>query len=283
MSRIAIIGQPVAHSISPAVFGAAFASAGIEGTCELWDVSPDDLEMHAGRLRDADILGASVTAPHKEAIMPLLDSVDETAQEIGAVNTVAKDGDKLVGYNTDASGFMRALRQDGGFDPKQQYIGILGAGGAARAVSYALVQAGASIVLLAGHSPRRLEGIVKENRPRTRPGSTISWTHWMDGVFMQELPKVALLVNCTPVGTKGTESEGTSPIDPQFLPSTGLVFDLVYNPPETQLLKDAKSKGARTLGGLPMLVYQAADAFRLWTKKDADLAAMRSAAEAAVR
>ena len=283
MSRIAIIGQPVAHSISPAVYGAAFASAGIESTCELWDVSPEDLEMHAGRLRDADILGASVTAPHKEAIVSLLDSVDETAQEIGAVNVIAKDGDKLIGYNTDAPGFMRALREDGGVDPKQKYIGVLGAGGAARAVSYSLVQAGASIVMLAGRSPKRLEGIVKENRPRTRPGITITWSYWMDGLFMQELPKVDVLINCTPAGTKGTETEGTSPIDPQFLPANGLVFDLVYNPPETQLLKDAKSKGARTLGGLPMLVYQAADAFRLWTRQDADLASMRSAAESALK
>jgi shikimate dehydrogenase len=283
MDRIAIIGQPLAHSISPGVIEAAFSSAGIEARCELWDVSPDALEMHASRLRDADVLGALITAPHKEAIIPLLDSVDETAQEIGAVNVIAKDGDKLAGYNTDASGFMRALREDAGVDPKQKYVGVLGAGGAARAVSYSLVQAGASIVMLAGHTPKQLEGIVKENRPRTRPGVTISWTHWMDGVFMQELPKVDVLINCTPVGTKGTESEGTSPIDAEFLPARGLVFDLVYNPPETQLLKDAKSKGARTVSGLSMLLYQAADAFRLWTKKDADLAAMRSAAEAALR
>ena len=281
MSRIAVIGHPIAHSISPAVLGAAFSSAGLEASCELWDVAPDDLEMHAGRLRDADILGALITAPHKEAVLPLLDRIDEAAEAIGAVNAIARDGDKLVGYNTDVSGFERSLREDAGFDPKRRQIAILGAGGAARAVSYALVQAGASIVLLAGHSPRRLEGVVKENRPRTGPGMTITWTHWMDGVFMQELPKVELFVNCTPVGTKGTESEGTSPIDPQFLPSS-IVIDLIYNPPETQLLKDAKAKGAKTVSGLGMLLYQAAGAFRLWTKKDADLAAMRKAAEAAL-
>jgi len=281
MSRIAVIGHPIAHSISPAVLGAAFSSAGLEASCELWDVAPDDLEMHAGRLRDADILGALITAPHKEAVLPLLDSIDEAAEAIGAVNAIAKDGDKLVGHNTDVSGFERSLREDAGFDPKGQRIAILGAGGAARAVSYALVQAGASVVLLAGHTPKRLEGIVKQYRPLTRPGTTITWCHWGDGVFMLELPKSALLVNCTPVGTKGTESEGASPLDPQFLPSS-IVLDLVYNPPETQLLKDAKAKGARTVSGLGMLLYQAADAFRLWTRKDPDLAAMRTAAEAAL-
>ena len=282
MSRIAVIGHPLAHSISPAVFAAAFASTGVEGSCELWDIAPDDLEMHVGRLRDADILGASVTAPHKEAIIPLLDSVDETAQEIGAVNAVSRDGDRLTGHNTDITGFERALREDGAFDPKGLRCTIIGAGGAARAVAYSLVRAQASVVQLAGHSPRRLEGITKENRPRTKPGTTITWCHWMDGVFMLELPRSDLLINCTPAGTKGTDSETEPLIDPQFVPSSGLVFDLVYNPPETRLLKDARANGARTLSGLPMLVYQAADAFRLFTKKDADVAAMRTAAEAAL-
>jgi shikimate dehydrogenase len=282
MSRIAVIGHPLAHSISPAVLGAAASSAGVDLAVELWDVAPDDLEMHAGRLRDSDVLGASVTAPYKEAILPLLDSVDETAQEIGAVNAIAKDGDKLVGHNTDRSGFERALREDGGLDPAGKHTALFGAGGAARAVAYALVRAGASVVLLAGHSPKRLEGITKENRPRTRAGVTITWAHWMDGVFMTELPRADLLVNCTPAGTKGSESEHEPLVDPQYLPASGLVFDLVYNPRETRLLKDAKAKGARTLGGLPMLVYQAADAFRLWTAKDADLAAMRKAAEEAL-
>jgi len=282
MDRIAVIGHPLAHSISPAVYAAAFASAGIEGNTELWDVAPDDLEMHIGRLRDADVLGASITAPYKEAIIPLLDSLDETAQEIGAVNAVSRDGDRLTGHNTDVSGFERALREDGAFDPKGKRCTIIGAGGAARAVAYALVMAQASVVQLAGHTPKHLEGITKENRPRTRPGTTITWCHWMDGVFMLELPRADLLVNCTPAGTKGSEAEDEPLIDPQFLPASGLVFDLVYNPPETRLLRDAKAKGARTLSGLPMLVYQAADAFRLFTRKDPDLAAMRAAAEAAL-
>lgn len=282
MSRIAIIGHPLAHSISPAVYAAAFASAGVEGSTELWDAAPDDLEMHVGRLRDADVLGASVTAPYKEAIVPLLDGLDESAEQTGAVNAVSRDGERLTGHNTDVAGFERALREDGGFDPARRHCTIIGAGGAARAVAYALVRAQASVVLLAGHSPKRLEGVTKENRPRTQPGTLITWCHWMDGVFQLELPRSDLLVNCTPAGTKGSESEGEPLIDPKYLPADGLVFDLVYNPPETRLLRDAKAKGARTLSGLPMLVYQAAESFRLFTKKDADVAAMRAAAEAAL-
>lgn len=283
MKRAGVIGHPLGHSISPAIFQAAFDGAGVEGSYEAWPTTPDQLEGRINALRGDDMLGANVTVPHKEAVIELLDRLDEGAERIGAVNTiVARDGE-LVGYNTDVGGFARALRDDAKFDPKGKRTAILGAGGAARAVAYALVQAGAGIVLLTGRSPKRLEGVTKENRPRTRAGVTITWCHWMDGEFMIELPSADLLVNCTPAGTKGTEAADEPLVDAQYLPASGLVFDLVYNPPQTRLLKDAAARGARTLGGLPMLVYQAADAFRLWTGKDPDLAAMRKAAEAALR
>jgi shikimate dehydrogenase len=282
VKRAGVIGYPLTHTISPAILQAAFDAAGIEATYEAWPAEADQLEGRVNALRHDDMLGANVTIPHKEAIIPLLDSLDEGTEEIGAVNTVAHRDGNLIGYNTDVPGFMRALREDAGFEPKGKHTAIIGAGGAARAVAYALVKVGASVVLLAGRSPRRLDGVVVAMRKLTETGTTVTWCHWLDGVFMQEIPKSDLLVNCTPVGTRGSDTEGQSPMPVEFMPANGLVFDLLYNPAETQLLRDAKSRGLKAMSGLGMLVYQAAESFRIWTGKDAAIDKMMSAAKGAL-
>jgi shikimate dehydrogenase len=269
MKRAGVIGYPLGHSLSPAIFQAAFDAAGLGAQYDKWETAPDQLEGRLNALRGDDFLGANVTIPHKEAVVPHLDRLDETAELIGAVNTIRNEGGQLVGYNTDVAGFARALRDDAGFDPNGKRTGILGAGGAARAVALHLVQAGASIIQLTGRTPKRLDKIVVDLRKIETTGTTITWAHWGDGVFMTVLPSCELLVNCTPVGTKGSDSEGESPIDAQWLPKSGIVFDLVYNPPETPLLKSAKERGLRPVSGLGMLVYQAAESFRLWTGRDA--------------
>jgi shikimate dehydrogenase len=277
MKRAGVIGYPLGHSMSPAVFQAAFTAAAIDGRYEKWETAPDELQGRIDALRGDDFYGANVTIPHKEAVIALLDRLDETAERAGAVNTIVHEGDQLVGHNTDVAGFARALRDDAGFDPKGKRCGIIGAGGAARAVALALVDAGASIVLLTGRTPKKLDRIVAGLRGIEDTGTTITWTHWGDGTFMTVLPSCELLVNCTPVGTKGSEAEGASPIDPQWLPKSGVVFDLVYNPPETPLLKTAKERGLKPVSGLGMLVYQAAESFRLWTGKDAPVEKMLAA------
>ncbi len=160
---------------------------------------------------------------------------------------------------------------------------MLGAGGAARAVCLALIEAEAQTVLLTGRSPQRLDKLGRELRDLTSTGITLTWTHWQDGVFMTVLPKADLLVNCTPVGTRGGETEGESPIADEFLPANGTVFDLVYNPPETPLLKAAKAKGAKAVSGLGMLVYQAAESFRLWTGQEAPIDQMLEAGRQALK
>lgn len=282
MKRAGVIGYPLGHSISPAVFQAAFDAAGIEAAYEAWPTEPEQLEGRIASLRGDDFLGANVTIPHKEAVVPLLDGLEGAAAVIGAVNTIVHRDGQLTGYNTDVAGFARALREDAGFDAKGKRAVIIGGGGAARAVALALVEANASIVLLIGRTPKRLDGIVAALRKIEGAGTTITWAHWGDGVFLEQVPHSDLIVNCTPVGTRKSETEGQSPIDAQFLPAGGLVFDLVYNPQETPLLKAAKERGAKTAGGLGMLVYQAAESFRLWTAKDAPVDKMLEAGKKAL-
>jgi shikimate dehydrogenase len=282
MKRAGVIGHPLGHSLSPVIFQAAFDGAGIDAQYEKWDTEADQLEGRLNALRGDDYLGANVTIPYKETVVPLLDRLDETAERIGAVNTIANESGQLAGYNTDVAGFARALKDDAGFDAKGKRAGILGAGGAARAVSLALVHAGASVILLTGRTPKRLDRVVADLRPIEPIGTTITWAHWGDGVFMTVLPSADLLVNCTPVGTKGDDSNGQSPIEAQWLPERGIVFDLVYNPHETPLLKLAKERGLTPVSGLGMLVYQAAESFRIWTGKNAPVDKMLEAGKKAL-
>ncbi len=277
-----VSGYPLAHSLSPTIFQAAFDAAGLAVTYEAWVTEEEQLEGRVNSLRGDDIYGANVTIPYKEAVIPMLDRIDEGAESIGAVNTIVHDGGDLIGYNTDLAGFDRALKEDADFDASGKHTAILGSGGAARAVAHALVRAGASTVLVAGRKPSKLEGIVAGLRPVTAPGVTISWCYWHDGTFLAAIPKADLLVNCTPVGTLGSDSEGESPIEADNMPTGGVVFDLVYSPAETPLLKQAAERKSKAVSGLGMLVYQAAESFKLWTGQDADVPAMLNAGRKAL-
>ena len=276
--RAGVIGHPLTHSISPNIFAAAFGAAGIDATYEKWDTPPDTLDGRVNALRGADFLGANVTIPHKEAIVPLLDERADVAKKIGAVNTVVHEGDKLVGHNTDVAGFARALREDANFDAKGKYALILGAGGAARAVALALIEAGASIIYVVGRQPKKVDKLVVDLKPLTPSGTTVTWAYWGDGSFLRMLREEAhLLVNCTPVGTAGSDTAGQPAVPADLIEPRTTVFDLVYNPAETPLVAAARSRGAPAFSGGGMLVYQAAESFRLWTGQDADVDAMRQA------
>lgn len=277
MKKAGVIGYSLGHSLSPTIFQAALDSMGIEATYEAWPTEEDQLEGRVNSLRGDDIYGANVTIPYKESVIPLLDRLDEGAEAIGAVNTIVHEGGDLIGYNTDLAGFDRALRDDAGFDPKGKRTAILGAGGAARAVAHALVRGGASVVVVAGRKPAKLESIVGSLRPVTAPGVTISWCYWGDGAYLNSMPNAELMVNCTPVGTLGSDSEGESPIDADDMPTGGVAFDLVYNPQETPFLQLAAKRGSKTTSGLGMLIYQAAEALKLWTGNDAPVDAMLEA------
>jgi shikimate dehydrogenase len=277
--RAGVIGHPLGHSRSPQIFEAAFRAAGIDATYEAWDTPPDLLEGRVAALRGDDFLGANVTIPHKQAVLELIDGAVGDAAKAGAVNTIVHQGDQLIGHNTDVAGFARALREDAKFEAAGKRCVLLGSGGAARAVALALIQARASLVYLVGRQPRKVDSLVLALKQSTPPGTTITWAYWGDGSYRRAVSEGDLVVNCTPVGTAGSGTEGETPVELDLLRAGSTVFDLVYNPIETALVAGARARGATAVGGLGMFVYQAAESFRLWTGQDADTAAMRAAAE----
>lgn len=281
--RAGVIGHPVGHSISPTVYEAAFKAAGIDATYEAWDTPPDTLEGRVNALRGADFYGANVTIPHKVAIREFLDDTSDRAAKAGAVNTVVHEGDRLIGHNTDVTGFARSLREDAGFDAKGKRAMLLGSGGAARAVALALVEAGAQLIYVVGRHPKKIERLVLDLKPLTPQGTTITWAYWGDGSYRNMLEHDAdLVVNCTPVGMSETDHAGERVLPQELMQARTLFFDLVYNPVETPLTAAAKAAGAKGVSGLGMLVYQAAESFKLWTGQDADTAAMFAAGRAAL-
>jgi shikimate dehydrogenase len=272
--RLAVIGYPIKHSISPAMQQAALDARGIDAAYERRQVLPDELAGFVPALRGGEWLGINVTIPHKEAIMPLLDALSPEAAAIGAVNTVVVKGERLTGHNTDATGFLESLAREGGYDPRGQHVAVLGAGGAARAVVWALLTAGAGSVRLFNRSAERAEALALAARSWGGSDEVVA-EPWAPEALARSLPECSLVVNSTSVGMGREET----PLLAGLIPAGALVADLIYNPRPTRLLREAAARGARTLDGLPMLVYQGAAAFRLWTGQDAPIEVMLSAAE----
>jgi len=248
-----VIGKPIGHSRSPLMHNAALKALNRDGVYLPFEV--DDVEEFVRdflrpktKKLDWRLRGLSVTIPHKLAIIPHLDFVDATARAIGAVNTVVVEGDELHGYNTDVAGAMKPL--DELMDVRGARVAVLGAGGAARAICYGLNERGADVTIYA-RDVQKAQPFANEFKAQTASL----------GSFKGEADVV---INCTPVGMSG-HTEDQSPVKVETLSGVKLVYDLVYNPEETVLLRDACEAGARTLGGLAMLVRQAAEQFRLWT------------------
>ncbi|MFZ4629103.1 MAG: shikimate dehydrogenase [Blastocatellia bacterium] len=261
-----VIGNPVGHSRSPRIHNRALGVLGRDGVYLPFPVEEigrfvEEMVRPATRRIDWRLRGLSVTIPHKMAIMPFLDQIDETARKIGAVNTVVVEGAALHGYNTDVSGAMRPL--EALVDLKGARVAVIGAGGSARAICYGLQLRGA-VVTLHARDVAKARVLAKEFGAAVAPLSDFAGN-------------VEVVINCTPVGMQG-HSEGESPLPAESLRGVGLVYDLVYTPEETRLLREARAAGCRTLGGLEMLIGQAAEQFRLWTGQEAPLEAMREAA-----
>ncbi len=280
MNRIAgLIGDPVAHSISPVFQQAAFDALGIAARYEAWRTPAAELAARVTSLRGPSMLGANVTVPHKRAVMPLLDDIDEAARHTGAVNTIVNRGGRLSGFNTDIAGFIAALREDGGLEPAGLRVTVLGAGGAARAVVWGLLQAGAAHVLVLNRSTNRAEAFVAE----LDAGSAAAAPLTDDIAAMAAaIAGCALLVNCTSIGMLHGAAGDALPLPAEAIPRGAFVADIVANPPHTPFLRLAGARGCRTLGGLSMLVRQGAASFELWTERPAPLEVMFAAARRAM-
>ncbi|MDA0987902.1 MAG: shikimate dehydrogenase [Chloroflexi bacterium] len=277
--RIFLIGHPVGHSVSPAFQQAALDHYAKDVRYEAMDVDALSLSQAVSSLRDPDVMGANVTVPHKQATVTLLDELTKEARLIGAVNTIENRDGVLIGHNTDAKGFLKALKEEAGFDPQGKTALVLGAGGAARAVVVALAGAGAKSLVVANRTLERAVALIDSLRSKLPSAEAVA-------LHPDSLRPVAassqLIVNCTSMGMSGGEGQGETPMTADLIPSEALVCDLVYNPRETPLMSEAAKAGARVLGGLPMLVYQGAAAFELWTGKEAPVKVMFEAAEKAL-
>ena len=280
MTRLAgIFGYPLAHSLSPAFQQAAFNHYGLDARYLAWETPLDALAAEVAKLRGGDFIGANVTIPHKQAVMALLDEVDPLAAAIGAVNTIVKRGGRLVGYNTDAHGFMRALKEDAAFEPSGRRALLLGAGGAARAAAFALCQEGVASLAIAN---RTLERAVALAADLSADGASINAIATDDAALHDAALNADLIVNSTSVGMRHGGAEGQTPLAGGLIPHDAVALDMVYNPQHTPLLAAARSAGARAVGGMPMLIYQGAAAFEMWTGRVAPVEAMFAAGNVAL-
>ena len=279
IQKIGLLGYPLSHSISPAFQQAAIDHYSLPVQYGLWSIPPHGLDPEVKKLRGDAYLGANVTIPYKEQILALVDHVDITARNVGAVNTIVRNGRKLVGYNTDGWGFIKSLQDVKDFDLKGINVLMLGAGGAARAAAFALMEGGVGALTIANRTTRRSEVLAKDLGGLSKNVRAIQMC---GGVFYSASMEAKLIVNCTSVGMKSGSDEGSTLLTSTMISPKALVYDMVYNPSQTPLMKEANKIGARTLGGLMMLIYQGAASFKLWTDKDAPIETMVHAGKEAL-
>lgn len=254
-----IIGHPIAHSLSPVIHNTLFNMYNIDAIYVAFDVKPEKLREAINGIRSLNIKGCTVTIPHKERVIVLLDEVDPVAQKIGAVNTIKNENGKLIGYNTDVWGFLEpltrfadALRGDSAL--------LIGAGGAARAIVYALKTLGVGKLFIANRTKTR--GKILEEYS-LEIGLDAEYIGFDEKALNEKARKVKLIVNATPLGMHGIG--GRVPITSNSIRSDTIVYDIVYNPVETPLLVEARKAGAKIITGVDMLIYQAMLAFKIWT------------------
>ena len=269
-----IIGNPVEHSLSPAIHNAAFQKLGLNFVYLAWRVEAIG-DAIKGLRALGNFRGASVTIPHKVAAVPFLDELESTARHIGAINTIVSDDGRLTGYNTDATGALRALRE-GGAGLKGQRVVMLGSGGAARAIAFALAAEGAIERLeLLGIDDHERTTLANDLRSKT--AMTVYDMHLDEDSLKKVLSQAQVLVHCTPIGMSPNTQD--SCVSSSLLHAGLTVMDIVYNPRETRLLKDARAAGCRTIPGLEMFLHQAVKQFELWTNRPPPIDVMRAVLE----
>ncbi len=271
-----IFGSPVEHTFSPGMHNAAFKKIGMDACYVPFAVSPEDLEDAVRAVIPLGLRGLNITVPHKERVLSYLDGLSEEARLIGAVNTVEVRKRRLIGHNTDGRGFLRSLREHGALNPKGKTFLFIGSGGAARAVSFSLALAGAAAIVFLDLDVRKASLLANDIQHKTGVRAV--------SIGYETLPEYAAdadcLINATPLGLRRTDP---LPIPAELVRKKHLICDLVYNPPDTALLKMAKKQGAKRLPGLGMLLYQGVIAFELWTGEKAPVPVMKNALSRQIR
>ena len=275
----ALVGWPVGHSVSPAMQNAAYEAMGIDGLYLPLQSPPESLTEGIRALETFGFMGCNVTIPHKKNVMELMDELDDSAKACGAVNTILFRDGKMKGFNTDGVGFVRGMREKGSFDPKGKIGFIIGAGGAALGVAFALASAGTKTLLILNRTEAtgvKLAAALNDKYPGIAEAYALNASN-----AAAALKRADYVVNTTQIGMS-PKDDGV-PIDTSLLESRHFVSDVVYNPLETRLLKEAKAKGCATMNGIWMLVYQGIEAIRIWTGEEADAEIMCTAAVAALK
>jgi shikimate dehydrogenase len=271
---VGVLGFPVAENPTCVMQEAAFAALGLPWRYLTIEVKPDALRDAICGVRALGLMGVNLTIPHKVAVLPLLDEISRDAAIIGAVNTVRRAGNKLIGENTDGKGFLRGVREGAGMDPAGKNIVVLGAGGAARAITVELALAGAGRITIWNRSAERGETLCRDLKQRT--SANAQFVPWRGTCSIG--PDVDILVNATSIGLF-PDLDAMPDVDFKNARRDLLVCDVVPNPPDTRLIKIARAQGFKTLTGLPMLVYQGAIGFEMWTGRKAPEPAMLAALE----
>lgn len=253
-----VLGYPAKHSLSPLMHNAAFKALGINASYTIFEKSPEELVNFLRTLSQQHIFGLNVTFPYKEKVIPFLDKISTEAEVIGAVNTIRVIDNILEGFNTDGEGFLNHLRQDLRFEPKDKNIALIGAGGAAKAVAVYLSRAKPKFMSIYDVDKEKLKSLI------LHLSEHFSATGFIMAPSVEKLNIKCcdLLINATPVGMKQNDS---SVVDEKYIHKNLLVYDLIYNPKETKLLKTAKEKEAAASNGLGMLLYQGMLSFQIWT------------------
>ena len=278
IKNFGILGYPVGHSLSPQIYAAAFKAAGFKNYNYIpIPIQPGKLMLAVEGIKGLNFRGVNVTIPHKTAILKYLDAIDSDALGIGAVNTVVNDGGMLTGYNTDVAGFLAALAE-ANFLPEDCNAVVLGAGGAARAILWGLCKRKAEFITIGARNPQKADALAKDFMPY----GSVEGLDWKSEQFTNAMQTADILINTTPLGMFPNVDE-MPPVDLKLLPEGALVYDIVYNPVETKLLRTAAELGYPTLNGMSMLLLQGKESYRLYTGQVPDMKVMAKTLEKFLR
>ena len=267
---VGVIGNPVKHSLSPVILNAAFREAKINWVYTAFETPEEKLADAIGGIRALGIAGLSVTMPHKAKVCSLLDEISDSAQSLGAVNCIVNDAGNLKGHNTDGDGFLDAVKHDAGLDVAGKKILVIGSGGSARSIIYSLGKAEAREIAVINRTKNKALGALE------LAGSVGRYVE--ENEISKVVSEADLVINATPVGMSDTEGTSSFPLEPNLLTKGQLAVDLIYHPISTPWMEELRDREVEVHGGLSMLIFQAAKAFKLWTGKDAPVEAMRKAA-----